>query len=71
MRLTLKLPVDDFDILQGKLDSCTRGTVNIDRRVFVLLMQDYENPVEKCQEAGVDVVFHASVNLSPKGTVVR
>jgi len=69
MRLQLKLPVEDYDALQEKLDSNKRPSVTLERRIFTLLMQDYEQLFDACQRAGIDVVVQKQDDLAPKSLV--
>ena len=65
MRLQMKLPVEDYDALQDKLDSNRKPFVRLERRVFTLLMRDYEQLIDACQRAGMDLDVHRSVDLTP------
>ena len=65
MRLQLKLPVEDYDALQDKLDSNKKPFVRLERRVLTLLMRDYEHLIDACQRAGIDLDVYRSVDLAP------
>lgn len=65
MRLQLNLPVEDYDALQDKLDSNKKPFVRLERRVFTLLLRDYEQLIDACQRVGIDVDVHRSVDLAP------
>ena len=69
MRLHLNLPVEDYDALQEKLDSNKRPSVTLERRIFKLLMLDYERLFGACQQAGIDVVVQKQDDLPPKSLV--
>ena len=65
MGLQLKLPVEDYDALQDKLDSNKKPFVRLERRVFALLMRDYEHLMDACQRAGIDLDVYGTVDLAP------